>query len=257
MRQMGNLRSILAIWLSSVFPHTQLPCHLSPWTLPQCGSLLPPRFFWPALFSCLCVTVNVLICCWWQLVIDNAMWVSLCLFSKHQGWTIGWYFAEIEFWVGTSLTTFKNAAKYRNISIRLNCFLEYIWILWSLLPRNKKNHQDAAHFHCITQNIFIGDCKYLWEYQCWSSNHQAHVCVSYFVFCTLCWGLAKAAKGHTVTERPVFVFMIVKCWLQHIFFIHAVPKAGKNLSRQENWVRTCNYFQAIYEDYSRNAKTTI
>lgn len=94
-------------------------------------------------------------------------------------------------------------------------------------PGIKKTHQDAAHFHCITQNIFIGDCKYLWEYQCWSSNHQAHVCVSYFVFCTLCWGLAKAAKGHTVTERSVFVFMIVKCWLQHIFY----PCSAK--SRQE------------------------
>lgn len=154
MRQMGNLRSILAIWLSSVFPHTQLACHLSPWTLRQRGSLLPPRFFWPALFSCLCVTVNVLICCWWQLVIDNAMWVSLCLFSKHQGWTIGWYFAEIEFWVGTSLTTFKNAAKYRNISIRLNCFLEYIWILWSLLPRNKKNPSGCCTFPLYNTEYF-------------------------------------------------------------------------------------------------------
>lgn len=94
-------------------------------------------------------------------------------------------------------------------------------------PGIKKPHQDAAHFHCITQNIFIGDCKYLWEYQRWSSNHQAHVCVTYFVFCTLCWGLAKAAKGHTVTERSVFVFMIVKCWLQHIFY----PCSAK--SRQE------------------------
>lgn len=173
MRQMGNLRSILAIWRSSVFPHTQLPCHLSPWTLPQRGSLLPPRFFWPALFSCLCVTVNVLICCWWQLVIDNAMWVSWCLFSKHRGWTVGWYFAEIEFWVGTSLTAFKNAAKYRNFSVQLNCCHEYRWKLWSLLPF----YGNRLHSHSLLD---------LWEYQCWSSNHQSHVCVSYFVFCTLC-----------------------------------------------------------------------
>lgn len=54
-----------------------------------------------------------------------------------------------------------------------------------------------------------------------------HVCVSYFVFCTLCWGLAKAVKGHTVTERSVSVFMILKCWLQHIFLSMQCQKQAR------------------------------